>query len=143
MLKARSVSLALVAALIVAMVTSAMAQDKHTATGTWKWTQQGRQGGNPTEWSAKLKQEGEKLTGVVIGTFQGTPRETAISDGTIKDGEIKFNVVREAQDGTKRTTTYAGKIDGDTLKGTMERERQGEKVSTPWEAKRAKDEPAK
>ena len=135
----RTVSLGLVAVFSLVISTSVLwAQDKPTATGTWKWTQQGRQGGNPTEWTMKLKQEGDKITGTVTGTFGGNPTETAISDGTIKENEIKFNVVREIND-QRRVTTYSGKLDGDTIKGTMERERQGEKVSTPWEAKRAKD----
>ena len=139
MLKVRTVCLGVVAAMLVAIVAPALAQDKATATGTWKWTQQGRQGGNPTEVTMKLKQEGDKLTGTVSSNFGGNPVETAISDATIKDGELKFNVVREGQDGTKRITSYTGKLDGDTIKGSIERERQGEKVKTDWEAKRAKD----
>src|SRR5262245_44341626 len=89
-----------VMSLLLALASVAGAQDKPTATGTWKWSQAGRQGGNPVEWTMKLKQEGDKLTGTVMGTFGGNPVETAISDGTVKDGEVKFNVVREGQDGT-------------------------------------------
>jgi hypothetical protein len=127
------------ATLTLVLGSFAFAQEKKAdATGTWKWTQQGRQGGNPTEWTLKLKQEGDKLTGTVLGTMGGNPVETAISDGTIKDGEIKFNLVREFNE-QRRVTTYMGKLDGDTIKGKMERERQGEKVQTDWEAKRAKD----
>ena len=36
------------------------------------------------------------------------------------------------------TTKYQGKVSGDTLKGTIERERDGKPVKTKWEAKRAK-----
>jgi hypothetical protein len=87
----------------------------------------------------KLKQEGDKVTGTVTSNFGGNPTDTAISDVTVKDNEIKFNVVREFND-QKRVTAYTGKLDGDTIKGSIERERQGEKVKTDWEAKRVKEE---
>jgi hypothetical protein len=142
MLYARTVGVALAVWLVMGVrAASTLAQDKPDATGTWKWTQQGRQGGNPTDWTAKLKQEGEKVTGTVSGTFGGQPTEMAISDGTFKDGTLTFNIVREFNE-QRRVTKYSGKLDGDTIKGKMERERQGEKVETDWEAKRVK-EPAK
>jgi hypothetical protein len=139
MLKVRYGSLAIVAALLLALAAPvARAADKANFAGTWKWTQQGRQGGNPTEVTLKLKQDGDKVTGTVTSNFGGQPTDTAISDVTVKDNEIKFNVVREFNE-QKRTTTYTGKLEGDTIKGSMERERQGEKVKTDWEAKRAKE----
>jgi hypothetical protein len=112
-----------------------IAQAKPDANGTWKWSSQGRQGGNAIEWTLKLKQEGDKLTGNVTGTFGGTPTDAPISDGTIKGDEIAFTVVRERGD-QKFVSKYAGKLDGDTIKGKTERDRNGEKVSTDWEAKR-------
>jgi len=120
--------------LVLASMPMVRAADKPDATGTWKWTSQGRQGGDPIEWTLKLKQDGDKLTGSVNAFNTDTP----ISDGTIKDGEVSFSVVRERND-QKFVTTYKGKLDGDTIKGKSERERQGEKVSTDWEAKRVKE----
>jgi hypothetical protein len=136
MLKVRYGCLAALAVMLIS--TLAWAQDKPSATGTWKWTQQGRQGGNPSEWTMKLKQEGDKVTGTVARVGGENPQETAITDGTIKDGTITFSVVREFNE-QRRVTKYSGKLDGDTIKGKMERERQGETVATDWEAKRVKD----
>lgn len=134
LVRQRITMLAAVLALVLAPF--ALAEDRPGgATGTWKWTSQGRQG-NTVEWTLKLKQDGEKLTGAVLGTFGGNPTETAISEGTIKGNEISFTVVRERND-QKFVTKYSGKLEGDTIKGTTERDRNGEKVSNPWEAKRA------
>ena len=108
----------------------AYADDKADPTGTWKWSYEA--GGKTREGKLKLKKEGDKLTGAVIG---GNNRETTIDDVKLKDGEISFSVTRE-RNGQKFTSKYSGKISGDTIKGKMERERNGEPVSTDWEAKR-------
>jgi hypothetical protein len=103
--------------------------------GTWEWETSG-QGGQTFQQRAKLKQDGEKLTGVVLGRNN---QETEIKDGKIKDGEISFSVTRERQ-GQTMTTKYTGKLSGDTIKGKTERERDGQTQSRDWEAKRAKEE---
>jgi hypothetical protein len=113
---------------------SAMAADdkKADATGTWKWTMQGRQGGQAREVSLKLKQDGEKLT----GTMGGGQNETEIKDGKIdKDGTLSFSVTRKRQD-NEVTTKYSGKVEGDTIKGKIEGP-QGQ--PRDWEAKRSKE----
>ena len=104
--------------------------------GTWEW-EVGGQGGQTFQQRAKLKQDGEKLTGVIMGRNN---QETEIKDGKIKDGEISFTVTRERQ-GQTMTTKYTGKLDGDKIKGKTERERDGQTQSREWEAKRAKEEP--
>jgi hypothetical protein len=101
-------------------------------TGTWKWTI--RIMDQEREQTLKLKLEGDKLTGAMVGR---DGQETAISDGKYKDGELSFSVTRERQ-GQKFTTKYSGKITGDTIKGKTEFERQGQTMSRDWEAKRAK-----
>jgi hypothetical protein len=103
--------------------------------GTWEW-EVGGQGGQTYQQRAKLKQDGEKLTGVIMGRNN---QETEIKDGKIKDGEISFTVTRERQ-GQSMTTKYTGKLSGDTIKGKTERERDGQTQSRDWEAKRAKEE---
>jgi hypothetical protein len=135
MLAAHRAVVGFLAVLLIASVS--WADDKPGATGTWKWTAAGRQGGNPIEWTLTLKQDGEKLTGKLAGTFGGNPVESDISEGMIKGDEIAFTVVRERND-QKFITKYTGKLDGDTIKGKSERDRNGEKVSTDWEAKRVK-----
>jgi hypothetical protein len=126
---------AMLAGLAVAFlgfVAVAQAQDKPNPTGTWKWKQTGR-GGNEQEITAKLKLDGDKLTGTVSGRQQ----DTEISDAKFKDGEISFSVVRE-RGGNKFVTKYSGKLDKDTIKGKIETERDGQTNKTDWEAKKEK-----
>jgi hypothetical protein len=126
---------ALCAVMAFGFVSQSAAQDKK-ADGTWTWTMQGRQGGPDRKMTLKLKTEDGKLTGKLSspGRNQQTT-ETDIKDAKIKDGEISFSVVREVQ-GNTMTTKYSGKITGDTIKGKMEGERQGQPFSRDWEAKR-------
>ncbi len=114
------------------MVGLAHAADKPNPTGTWKWsvtmTDQKR------EATLKLKLEGDKLTGTMLGRNN---QETAIDDASFKDGEVAFSVTRD-RNGQKFTTKYKGKLDGDTIKGKAESERDGKTQSRDWEAKREK-----
>jgi hypothetical protein len=122
-----------VVALVVAVAGLARAEDKGKAdpTGTWKWTVEF--GGQAREQTLKLKLDGDKLTGTMIGRNS----ETKIEDGKYKDGEITFTVIRE-RNGQKTTTKYAGKLSGDTIKGKAESDRGGQTQSRDWEAKREK-----
>ena len=124
-------------ALAVAVVAFAgtsvvQAEDKPDPTGTWKWTTM--RGDQARESTLKLKLEGDKLTGTMVGRNN---QETAIEEASFKDGQVVFSVSRERQ-GQKITTKYTGKLEGDTLKGKYEFERNGEKTSRDWEAKRSK-----
>ena len=111
------------------------AEDKNPgASGTWKWsftTQDGQTIGPVL----KLKQEGDKLTGVYLGRG-GT--ETKIEQGAVKEGEISFKVTRE-RNGQTFTAKYKGKVSGDAIKGTIETDFGGQNRSRDWEAKRAKE----
>ena len=111
----------------------ARADDKPNPTGTWKWTVE--MNGQKRDVTLKLKLDGDKLTGSMPGRNN---TETAIDDGKFKDGEVSFSVTRDRM-GTKVTTKYTGKIDGDTLKGKMEFERDGKAETREFEAKRSKD----
>jgi hypothetical protein len=132
----RTFGWALVFALGVAfsgVTTVARAADKG-ATGTWTWTV--NRNGQDFTTTLKLKADGEKLTGTVKGT-QGN--ETAIKDGKVtKEGAVSFTVERE-RNGTTFVIKYAGKLEGDSIKGKTEMTRNGEPVSRDWEAKRAAD----
>jgi hypothetical protein len=114
----------------VAPVTLARADDKPNPNGTWKWTV--TRNGQEREIILKLKLEGDKLTGTLVRNNQ----ETNIEDGTYKDGELSFKMTRE-RNGQKTTTKYTAKITGDSLKGKIESERNGQPQSRDWEAKRA------
>jgi hypothetical protein len=50
---------------------------------------------------------------------------------------VTFSVTRE-RNGQKRTTKYNGKLEGDTIKGKAEFQRDGQTQSRDWEAKRDK-----
>ena len=141
-------------ALMLCAATQLKAADKANVTGTWVITQTGRNG-NTTETTLKLKQEGDKLTGTVTppgrarqgqgGDNGGTARPgraLEIEDGKITDaGELTFKTTRENQNGNKMVTTYHGKLDGDTIKGTIESEgRNGQTRSRDFEAKRKADD---
>ena len=122
---------------VVALMASALpALAADSVDGTWEWATT-TPNGQTYEQKAKLKQDGEKLTGVIMGRNN---QETEIKDGKIsKEGEISFSVTRERQ-GQSMTTKYTGKLQGDTIKGKTERQRDGETQSRDWEAKRAKEE---
>jgi hypothetical protein len=124
--------LAAVVLAFVGLSGAARADDKPNPTGTWKWTVKFND--QEREFTLKLKLDGDKLTGTMTGR---DGKDTPIEDATFKDGEVKFNVTRE-RDGQKFTIKYAGKIEGDTLKGKTEFERDGQAQSRDWEAKRAK-----
>jgi hypothetical protein len=124
------------AGLALGLVGLAGAQDKkNDPTGTWKWTTE--RGGQKREQTLKLKLDGDKLTGSLPG--RKDDMATKIEDGTFKDGEVSFTVTREFNN-MKFVQKYKAKVDGDTLKGTIESERDGQTQKREFEAKRAKDE---
>jgi hypothetical protein len=107
--------------------------------GLWKWTVQGRQGGQGFEQSLKLDYKDGKLSGTMLGRQGGqfSVPDTAISDASFKDGQITFALTREFR-GTPFTTRYEGKLEGDAIKGTFERTINGTPAKSPWDARRQK-----
>ena len=63
-----------------------------------------------------LKADGGKLTGTVEGGMGGSAE---ISDGKVDGDNVSFNVVREFN-GNSMTLKYTGKVEGDSLKLTVE-----------------------
>lgn len=123
----------MVAAPVAAFVltVSAFAADP---SGTWKWTST-RPGGETSESTVKLDEKDGKLTGAVT-----TPMgETAISNGTFAADTVKFTVERE-RNGNKFVITYDGKVEGDTIKGTilMPARGGGDPRKVDWTATRVK-----
>ena len=126
----------LLSLLAIGLIVPASAADaKPNPTGTWKWSQTG-QDGQTINSTLKLKLDGDKLTGTVT---RRDGSETAIEEGKFKDGEVSFQATRE-RDGQKFVIKYHGKLEGDTIKGKIEFERNGEARSRDWEAKRAKED---
>ncbi|MGE5609714.1 MAG: hypothetical protein ACM359_10705 [Bacillota bacterium] len=108
-------------------------REQAAATGTWTWSI-ARQDGTSMEFAVKLKQDGEKLTGVSV--FNNN--ETAIEEGKVNGKEVSFQVTRE-RNGNRFTTKFQGQIDGDTLKGKIQAKWGDQDREFDWEAKRAKE----
>lgn len=122
----------LAAAMAVATVSGFVQAEEKKAdpTGIWKWTVMMQD--QSREVTLKLKLEDNKLTGAISGR---DIQDIKIEDATFKDGEVAFAVIRE-RNGQKITSKYKGKLDGDTIKGQIEFERNGESRKRDWEAKR-------
>jgi lipopolysaccharide export LptBFGC system permease protein LptF len=125
-----SKSFAAFVALLALTLSATLAVAAENATGNWKWSIT-TQNGDTFESTAKLKQDGDKVTGTVNGRFG----EAEIQDGSVKGDDIKFKVKRE-RDGQTFVLNYSGKISTDKIKGKIEFERDGNTVSRDWDAKR-------
>ncbi len=136
-LRPLSTLLKIASCLILALGAFAQVQAaEKKADGTWTWTVPGRNGGADRKNTLSLKTDGDKLTGKVSAPGRGgQTAETEIADGKVKGDEVSFTVTREFN-GNKMVQKYNGKLSGDTIKGKVEFERNGEAQSRDWEAKR-------
>jgi hypothetical protein len=100
-------------------------------TGTWKWTMTTPNG--DIESTAKLELKDGQLT----GTYSNSYGDSTISAGTFKDDAIAFSVERDFG-GNKFVLKYDGKLDGDTIKGTIHAPGMdgGGPRTLDWDAKR-------
>ena len=89
-------------------------------------------GGSALASKIALEQDGEKITGRVLGRFG---RMARITDGSITNNEVSFEIRRDFRD-LKTVAKYRGKQTGDTIAGTMEFEFGGRVRKANWEAKR-------
>lgn len=117
------------AALSATLSVSAWAAD---ANGKWTWKTMFQQ--NEVVQTLELKQEGEKLTGTITGRNN---QKTEIKDGTFKNDEVTFTVVRN-RNGQEVKTVYKGKVEGDAIKGKTTFTRDGQERSRDWTATRVK-----
>ena len=128
---ARLLAVVIVAALIVAVPAFAQDKPKETpkidVTGTWDMSVESPRG--TMTLTSTFKQEGEKLT----GTQSSEMGEMAL-EGTVKGADIAFAIVIDMQ-GQQITITYVGKIDGESMTGTIEFGGMG---SAAWTAKKKK-----
>ena len=125
------------ATLLMGAMIQAQAQDKKVdPTGTYIWTQAGRNGGaDRTNTLVVLKLDGDKLTGKVSAPGRGgAAADTEIADGKVTGADVSFNVVRDFN-GTSMTNKYSGTIADGSIKGKIESERNGQPQSRDWEAK--------
>ena len=123
---------------MVAGVARAADEKKQPYEGTWKWTVTFNN--NTREQTMKLETKDGKPAGFIVGRNN---TELKIEDASFKDGVLAFTVSRTGQDGNKIVSKYNGKVEGDTIKGKIDTERNGETQTRDWEAKREKaDKPA-
>jgi hypothetical protein len=78
------------------------------------WAIQIDLGGQPASPTATLKQDGEKLTGTYSSQVLGEQQLT----GTVKGNDITFGF-QASFDGNAVKVTYTGKVDKDTMKGSV------------------------
>ena len=119
-----------------ALISPAADEAKVDVNGTWKWTLT-TPNGDEISLSAKLKQEGEKVTGTYYGRNNS---ESPIKDGKLTGNQLKFTVVRDIN-GSQITINYNGKVEGDKITGKSEFKMQDNEPRTmDWNAKREKSE---
>jgi hypothetical protein len=111
---------------------SASAMVPAKVAGNWSWSVPG-QNGDDFKISMKVKQEGSKLT----GTESFNDDAVEIQEGKVEGSEVSFKVTRKFGD-TEIHATYKGKVSGDTIKGNVEVNVDGNPQSREWEAKRDK-----
>ncbi len=127
----RAFVFAIVIVAALALTGSAFAQDKPKETpkidvsGTWDFSVETPQG--TMTLTSTFKQDGEKLTGTQSSQIGETPLE-----GTIKGADIAFAIVIDMQ-GQQMTIAYTGKVDGETMSGTIE---FGSFGASTWTAKK-------
>ena len=123
-----------ITAFIIAAAAVAFAADPTDPTGTWKWSTKSPSGEIPT--TLKLELENGKIT----GAYSNQHGDTAISNASLRDDVITFDVVRDVG-GKKYVVKYHGKIEGDTIRGTIEAPGHdgGEGVKLDWNAKRTQE----
>lgn len=125
------------AVLLTGVLAQAQAQDKPVdPSGTYMWTQPGRNGGPDRTNTLVLKVDAGKLTGSVTSPGRGgaAPTPTDITDGKVTGSDVSFSVVRDFG-GNSVTIKYSGKVADGAIKGTIDMDRNGTPSSRPWEAK--------
>src|SRR5689334_20092372 len=115
--------------LAIGTAVAALAADP---TGTWKWATRSPNGDIETTLKLELKD------GKLAGAYENQLGATAISNASVQDEVIAFDVVRDFG-GAKYVVKYHGKLEGDTIKGTIEAPGHdgGAAVKLDWNATRA------
>ncbi len=105
--------------------------------GTWTWSTPGRNGGPDRVSTLTLHVSDSTLTGnLSVPGRDGTPVETAITDGKVDGDNLNFNIIRE-YNGNSNTNIYSGTLTNDEIIGTIQFSRDGETHTRKWDAKRS------
>jgi hypothetical protein len=119
--------------LMSGLVSLAFADDaKLDLNGSWTWSYQGRNGNTMTS-TLKLKQDGDTITGSVVGM---NGQSTDIKDAKLAGDDLTFKVVRKRND-QEMIINYDGKVTADEIKGKSTVDMNGTPSSRDWDAKRA------
>jgi len=113
---------------------SSVSAAEHNLSGTWKASFT-TQNGQTIESTLKIKQDGDKLSGVVIGR---NGNERPLDEITLTGDQFSLKFTRE-RNGEKVTIKVAAKLAGDELKGKLESDYGGENHTMDWEANRVKE----
>lgn len=124
------------AALTLGAATMAQAQAVDPS-GTWIWTNPGRNGATGSTNTLVLKYANSTLTGSLKTPARGGKFTTTdITDGTLTGAKISFDVTRTYGTNSMKIE-YSGTVATDTITGTSSTtSRSGNKRSRKWEAKR-------
>lgn len=105
--------------------------------GNWKFQAEGPKG-RDVEATLTLKLQDNRLFGFV----DNRAGKVDITDATFADDQVSFTVVRKIGRLLRKqtfTTRYSGKLEGDTIKGTIQvTGRDKKSTSLPWQAQRVK-----
>ena len=104
----------------------------NSITGKWTYTLEVSLD-TALDFTAELKQEGEKVTGFVLVQ----DLKTVIEKGQFKDGQLTFEIPRE-YGGVKFTSRYSGKVTGDKITGKIVSGTAPIERTYEWSAKREK-----
>lgn len=134
----RKIAALAVLAICAAWLGAAFAADSPTdVTGSWKWAIQ-TPDGDSIDMSAKLTQDGQKLSGTFLDGFD--QKTFDIKDGKVTDGNVSFTITRPINDDTI-TVKYSGKLNGDAIKGSLEvKFGDQDPNKSDWEARRVKED---
>ena len=132
-------TLTLTIALACLTLRAAAGEDKPTAnpTGTWKVTLSSTNTqSRPSENKLTLKLAGGTLTGTLhrASAVNGADATWPIKEAKLQGNEISFKVVNG-----NVTSSYEGKISGETIKGTVKTESSGKTSARDWKAERLKE----
>ncbi|MDR2673478.1 MAG: hypothetical protein LBC18_01045 [Opitutaceae bacterium] len=104
--------------------------------GVWKFEFEGPRG-RKLESTLTLKLDGGRLGGAI----DNRGGRVKISDARLEGDQVSFNVVHKIRL-RKFAINYSGRLDGDTIKGTVStKARDGGMRSREWEARRSKHPP--
>jgi len=136
MTTSKFVKIVMGAVLLAGVVAQAQAQDKPVdPSGTYIWTQPGRNGGPDRTNTLVLKVDAGVLTGSVTSPGRGgaAPTPAAITDGKVTGSDVSFSVVRDFN-GNSMTNKYSGTVADGAIKGKIEMNRNGDVQSRDWNA---------